>query len=316
MESCEKLSALLDAFIDGELPQAEADLVRRHLAECPDCRAYVADAFALRDVWEDLADVQVPEGFAQGVMEAVRNAPPQARRQGRSFRPVRILAPLAACLAIAAVVGLGPLSSRMTEDAAQTLTQETSAAADTAQIQQRDTTSQAQETDDAALEDAQTSQPYAAASSPQEELQESAPEAAGEESAQDTSSVPTTLQMAPENSALHQEEDAAADETPAPADTKDKASVSAARGDEDASDSQTQAGEYFTELTLTATQAGTLLDGVEAEKIVQDPDTGAELRRIYKLDRQQFQTLVEQLPDIPWTDSGSGDWARVIVEMQ
>ena len=33
MEPCEKLSALLDAFIDGELPEAEANQVRRHLAE-------------------------------------------------------------------------------------------------------------------------------------------------------------------------------------------------------------------------------------------------------------------------------------------
>ena len=76
MEPCEKLSALLDAFIDGELPEAEANQVRRHLAECENCRAYVADAFAMRDALEDLADIQVPEGFSQTVMDAVRNAPP------------------------------------------------------------------------------------------------------------------------------------------------------------------------------------------------------------------------------------------------
>ena len=41
-------TALLDAFLDGETTPEETAEVRAHLADCPDCRAYVADAMTLR----------------------------------------------------------------------------------------------------------------------------------------------------------------------------------------------------------------------------------------------------------------------------
>lgn len=319
MESCEKLSALLDAFIDGELPQAEADRVRRHLTECADCRAYVEDAFAMRDAFGDLAEVQVPDHFTQGVMDAVRNAPPQARSKRRSFRPVRILAPLAACLAIAAVVGLGPLSSRMTQDAAQSVSQETCETADTAEPQERDVSPDTQDTGSVSLETQDTPQTFTASSAPKESDQAETESETGENPSQAPSSAPSTMQITPEDSALHQEEDSAgSNETPSQTDLQSNAptSITTARVDEGTSDSQESASEYFTVLTLTADQAGTLLDGVDAAEVICDPDTGAELRRIYYLDRTQFQALTEQLADTAWKDSGSGDWAKVIVVMQ
>ena len=36
-------TALLDAFVDGELTSEEMISVQSHLDECPECRAYVAE---------------------------------------------------------------------------------------------------------------------------------------------------------------------------------------------------------------------------------------------------------------------------------
>ena len=41
-------TALLDAFVDGELTSEEMISVQSHLDECPECRAYVDDALAIR----------------------------------------------------------------------------------------------------------------------------------------------------------------------------------------------------------------------------------------------------------------------------
>ena len=328
MESCEKLSALLDALIDGELPASEADRVRRHLAECENCRAYVADAFAMREALEDLGDVQVPEDFTRNVMDAVRSAPPQARSRRRAFHPVRILAPLAACLAIAAVVGLGPLSSRMTENAAQTAALDTQTA-DTALPQERDAAAGTQETAGSGPEDPDSFQSLADAStateSPQAEAQE-------ETAAQEVPSLQSTMQASPEDSAPYQTGDACQEKTISQNGSADQSGVSPqssapasiSTAQEDGEDAAPPAGNalqegtetYFTQLTLTVDQVGSLLDGVEAAQTVRDPDTGAVLRQVYHLDRQQFRSLMEQLPDVAWTNSGSGDEAEVTVVLE
>src|SRR5262245_36042680 len=39
--TCRELVAFLDAYLAGELPRARAELFERHLAGCPDCRAYL-----------------------------------------------------------------------------------------------------------------------------------------------------------------------------------------------------------------------------------------------------------------------------------
>lgn len=84
---------------------------------------------------------------------------------------------------------------------------------------------------------------------------------------------------------------------------------------EDAAAAQEDTAEYFAALTLTADQVGTLLDDVDASEVVRDPDTRAELQRIYYLDHTQFQTLTEQLTDVVWEESDTGDYAKVIVTL-
>ena len=58
-------TALLDAFVDGELTSEEMISVQSHLDECPECRAYVDDALAIRASFPTEDDVQLPADFAE-----------------------------------------------------------------------------------------------------------------------------------------------------------------------------------------------------------------------------------------------------------
>ena len=106
MTYCEEFAALLDPYIDGELSPAETARVREHLHTCDGCRAYVQAALAMRDAFPEEEDTPVPDGFAAGVMAAIRaDAAPRKRRRPRW---AKTLLPLAACCAIVvlAVSGL------------------------------------------------------------------------------------------------------------------------------------------------------------------------------------------------------------------
>ena len=81
MTYCKEFSALLDPYIDGELSPEETARVREHLHTCDGCRAYVQAALAIRDAFPEAEDTPVPDGFAAGVMAAIRaDAAPRKRR--------------------------------------------------------------------------------------------------------------------------------------------------------------------------------------------------------------------------------------------
>lgn len=106
MTYCEEFAALLDPYIDGELSPAETARVREHLRTCDGCRAYVQAALAMRDAFPEAENTPVPDGFAAGVMAAIRaDAAPRKRRRPRW---AKTLLPLAACCAVVvlAVSGL------------------------------------------------------------------------------------------------------------------------------------------------------------------------------------------------------------------
>lgn len=109
MKYCTEYAALLDLFVDGELDTAEMERVQAHLEDCPGCRAYVDDALLIRAAFPDVEDVEVPEGFAAGVMERIRadgkkNA--EAQKSGRRW--LRTLVPLAACCTLVVLLSNGP----------------------------------------------------------------------------------------------------------------------------------------------------------------------------------------------------------------
>ena len=80
-------TALLDAFVDGELTSEEMISVQSHLDECPECRAYVDDALAIRASFPTEDDAELPADFAETVMKAVAETPPGPKSSpGASWR--------------------------------------------------------------------------------------------------------------------------------------------------------------------------------------------------------------------------------------
>lgn len=113
MKYCELFGALLDPYVDGELSAEEMERVRSHLAICPGCQAYVDDALAIRAAFPDAEETEIPDGFAEGVCAAARMMP-----QTKKKAPwLKVLAPLAACLAVVVVLQSGPLSPKLENSA-------------------------------------------------------------------------------------------------------------------------------------------------------------------------------------------------------
>lgn len=121
-------TALLDAFVDGELTAAEMAEVQAHLAECPGCQAYVDDALAIRADFPTAESTELPADFTDHIMQAVAKTPqsrPKAQPWGK-------LAAAAACLAVIVLVQYGAgLSSRNTSNEAAAYTADCAAAEST-----------------------------------------------------------------------------------------------------------------------------------------------------------------------------------------
>lgn len=110
MKYCEEYAALLDLFVDGELPPDEMERVRDHLETCSGCRAYVDDALTIRAGFPDVEETVVPEGFAEGVMQRIREDADgkivELKRRGVR-RWLGTAAALAACCALVVLVRTG-----------------------------------------------------------------------------------------------------------------------------------------------------------------------------------------------------------------
>lgn len=107
-------TALLDAFVDGELTSDEMIQVQAHLDECPACQAYVDDALAIRAAFPTEDDIPLPADFSENVMRSVAKAP-----QSRPKRqPWGKLAAAAACLAVIVLVQHGALGGTGSTDSA------------------------------------------------------------------------------------------------------------------------------------------------------------------------------------------------------
>jgi hypothetical protein len=123
MKYCEDYAALLDAYVDGDLSPNEMAQVQAHLDTCPGCRAYVDDVFAIRAAFPEVEDTEVPDGFADRVMAAVREEP--APKQKKTPW-AKVLLPLAACCAIVILLQNGLFQSYGGSDTAAATTSSSS----------------------------------------------------------------------------------------------------------------------------------------------------------------------------------------------
>ncbi len=121
MKYCEEYAALLDLLVDGELPQVDIERVQAHLESCSGCRAYIDDALAVRAGFPDVEDTVVPEDFAAGVMNRIRESVLEEDKKILKLRRRRFqhwmgTAALAACCALVIILRTG--SGGWKEDAA------------------------------------------------------------------------------------------------------------------------------------------------------------------------------------------------------
>ena len=92
----------LSAFLDGELTDAERDDVLTHLETCAACRTHLAELTALHDALSDMEDVDVPEGFADGVLARLHEEKmPQKTKKSNLWRGIATLAACAAVVVLA-----------------------------------------------------------------------------------------------------------------------------------------------------------------------------------------------------------------------
>ena len=102
MKKCEEFAPLLSAFVDGELTEEERAEVLAHVSECEKCRRLLGELTALHAALGELEDEDVPAGFTEGVMAAVRAekaAMPRMKKPSAWHRWM----PMAACAAIVAL---------------------------------------------------------------------------------------------------------------------------------------------------------------------------------------------------------------------
>ena len=139
MKNCDEIAPLLSAFVDGELTDEERAAVRAHVSECEKCGALLGELTALHAAFGEMRDEDVPLGFTEGVMAAVRAE--KAERPQTKKRSVRRWMPVAACAAVvvlAAAVAIPHLNVQSASDAAmpasevQSYSMDTAAATDTA----------------------------------------------------------------------------------------------------------------------------------------------------------------------------------------
>ena len=107
-------TALLDAFVDGELTSDEMIQVQAHLDECPACQAYVDDALAIRAAFPTEDDLPLPADFTENVMRSVAKVPQSRPKK----QPWGKLAAAAACLAVIVLVQHGALGGTGSTDSA------------------------------------------------------------------------------------------------------------------------------------------------------------------------------------------------------
>ena len=103
MRKCEEFAPLLSAFVDGELTEEERTEVLAHVSECEECGRFLGELTVLHAALGELEEEDVPAGFTEGVMAAVRAEKAAAKPQAKKRSAWRRWMPMAACAAIIAL---------------------------------------------------------------------------------------------------------------------------------------------------------------------------------------------------------------------
>ena len=98
MKCCEDYTAALSAFADGELNENERSDFLSHLEQCDACRDRLSELMILHAMFEELPELDAPEGFSERVLERVHEEERAKKRSRRAWPRV-----LAACFALVVI---------------------------------------------------------------------------------------------------------------------------------------------------------------------------------------------------------------------
>ena len=98
MKRCEDYTAALSAFADGELNETERSDLLSHLEQCEACRERLSELMILHAMFEDLPELDAPDGFSERVLERLHEEERAKKRSRRAWPRV-----LAACFALVVI---------------------------------------------------------------------------------------------------------------------------------------------------------------------------------------------------------------------
>lgn len=98
MKRCEDYTAALSAFADGELNETERSDLLSHLEQCKACRERLSELMILHAMFEDLPELDAPDGFSERVLERLHEEERTKKRSRRAWPRV-----LAACFALVVI---------------------------------------------------------------------------------------------------------------------------------------------------------------------------------------------------------------------
>ena len=131
MKCCEAYAAALSAFVDGELDEQERGELLAHVEHCPSCRDALSELMILHTMFEELPELDAPDGFAERVLDRV-HAEERAKKRSRRAWP-RVLAACFALVVIsAAALKILPAMTSKSDSAANEAADNSSAMDDAA----------------------------------------------------------------------------------------------------------------------------------------------------------------------------------------
>ena len=131
MKCCEAYAAALSAFVDGELDEQERGELLAHVEHCPNCRDALSELMILHTMFEELPELDAPDGFAERVLDRV-HAEERAKKRSRRAWP-RVLAACFALVVIsAAALKILPAMTSKSDSAANEAADNSSAMDDAA----------------------------------------------------------------------------------------------------------------------------------------------------------------------------------------
>lgn len=100
MKDCDRFAPLLSAFVDGELTDEERAATAAHVGGCAACRKLLDELLEMRAAFDTFEEEEVPDGFTEGVMAAVRAEKAAAKPSVKRRSVWKRYLPMAACAAL------------------------------------------------------------------------------------------------------------------------------------------------------------------------------------------------------------------------